>query len=55
METRTLEIDLGVKCPKCGKTGATRVEGSEKVGMCLNCALKNLEKKIKDQQRARGE
>lgn len=46
MATRGFEINLDVKCPKCGKPGATMVDDSGKYGPCLKCVLKNIEKTI---------
>ena len=45
--TRTLEINTDQKCPRCGKKGATRVDGSAKYGVCLDCALKSLAERQK--------
>lgn len=41
MTTPTITIDLNVKCPRCGKKGATRTP-TGKVNVCLKCYVKAL-------------
>ena len=50
-----LDINQNVKCPQCGKGGATMVDKSGKYGLCLKCALKKIEKRIKDEREAKKE
>lgn len=39
--TARIDVDLNVKCPLCGKPGAT--QGGK--GMCLNCVVKKISPK----------